>query len=100
MAEQALEENFGIAGGPELDAPGLQLGSQRSIIVDLAVVNQRVPAVATPEGLIAPGGKIQEGETGVREPDPLGGKDRQIIGPAMLEQARGGVQARLVRNRA
>jgi hypothetical protein len=81
--DQGLEEDLGIAGGPEADPPFDQFRLQALVVVELAVVDQTVPARGVPHGLVAALVQVHEGEACVGEGEAHLSVESAPVGPAV-----------------
>ena len=89
-----MKHHLGVAFGPEDVTEAAQPFAHLDEIVDLAVEHRLIAAVGIGHGLVAGGGRVEDGEPGVGQADGAVVPDAFVVGAAVAQQADHGRQHR------
>src|SRR5205085_214065 len=82
------EDHLGVALAAEGEALLLQLRLHLAVIVDLAIIGDRLARIGREHGLGAPLAEVDDGEAAMAEADAVRRPDAAAVGPAMGERVR------------
>jgi hypothetical protein len=81
-----LEDHLGVRLADELHATRFEAGAQLGVVVDLAVVDDRVAAVLGDHRLMAERRQVDDGQPALGEAERPVGHLTRIVGAAMRER--------------